>query len=192
MNLAGNAVKFTDRGGVCVTVECGEMGAARFSVIDTGPGVPADRRKAVFDSFEQGDSSRARRFEGAGLGLAISRELVRLMGGELTLSDNPGGGSIFTFAVRLPKCASVEPLAAPEMIRRVLSGTRALIIANSPFEAPAIEARLIEAGVDVDRAHGLDSGLEALNASPKPDVVIVDCALGPDATNRLAQAAREA
>ena len=91
MNLAGNGVKFTDRGGVCVTVERGEMGAARFSVIDTGPGVPADRRKAVFDSFEQGDSSHARRFEGAGLGLAISRELVRLMGGELTLSDNPGG-----------------------------------------------------------------------------------------------------
>src|ERR1700678_2959081 len=98
MNLAGNAVKFTDRGGVCVTVEPGEMGASHFSVIDTGPGVPADRRKAVFDSFEQGDSSHARRFEGAGLGLAISRELVRLMGGgELTLSDNPGGGSIFAF-----------------------------------------------------------------------------------------------
>src|ERR1700734_965554 len=125
MNLAGNAVKFTDRGGVCVMVEGGEMGAARFSVIDTGPGVSADRRKAIFDSFEQGDSSHARRFEGAGLGLAISRELVRLMGGELTLSDNPGGGSIFAFAVRLPRCASVEPLATPETMRRVPSGTRA-------------------------------------------------------------------
>ena len=192
MNLAGNGIKFTDRGGVCVTVERDEMGAARFSVIDSGPGVPADRREAVFDSFEQGDGSHARRFEGAGLGLAISRELVRLMGGELTLSDNPGGGSILAFAVRLPKCASVEPLAAPETMRRVPSGTRALIIANSSFEAPAIEARLIEAGVDVDRAQGLDSGLEALNAPHKPDVVIVDCALGPDATNQLAQAARKA
>src|SRR6202042_3260000 len=111
---------------------------------------------------------------------------------ELALSDNPGGGAIFAFAVRLPKCASPEPLAAPEIMRCVPSGTRALIIANSPFEAPAIEARLIEAGVDVDRAHGLDSGLEALSASHKPDVVIVDCALGPDATNQLAQAAREA
>jgi signal transduction histidine kinase/CheY-like chemotaxis protein len=191
-NLAGNAVKFTDRGGVCVTVERGEKGAARFSVIDTGPGVQADRRKAIFDSFEQGDSSHARRLEGAGLGLAISRELVRLMGGELSLSNNPGGGSIFAFAVRLPKCASVEPLATPETMRRVPSGTRALIIANSPFEAPAIEARLIEAGVEVDRAEGLDSGLEALNAPHKPDVVIVDCALGPEATKRLAQAAREA
>ena len=191
MNLAGNAVKFTDRGGVCVTVERGEMGAARFSVIDTGPGVPADRREAIFDSFEQGDGSHARRFEGAGLGLAISRELVRLMGGELTLSDNPGGGSIFAFAVRLPKCAAVEPLAAQETRRRAPDGTRALIIANSPFEAPAIEARLMKRRQcrSRPRARFRPRGAEGPH---KPDVVIVDCALGPEATNRLAQAAREA
>jgi signal transduction histidine kinase/CheY-like chemotaxis protein len=191
-NLAGNAVKFTDRGGLCVAVERGEQGAARFSIIDTGPGVPADRRAAIFDSFEQGDGSHARRFEGAGLGLAISRELVRLMGGELTLADNPGGGSIFTFAVRLPECASIEPLAAQDSQRRAPEGTRALIIADSPFEAPAMGARLKEAGVAVERADGLKSGLEALSGPDKPDVVIVDCALGAEATNRLAEAAREA
>ncbi len=195
-NLAGNAVKFTDRGGLCVTVDRGEQGAARFSIIDTGPGVPAERRAAIFDSFEQGDGSHARRFEGAGLGLAISRELVRHMGGELTLADNPGGGSIFTFAVRLPECAPVEPLVVQathqETQRRVPNGTRALIIANSPFEAPAMGARLEEAGVAVERADGLEFGLEALSGPEKPDVVIVDCALGPEATNRLAQAAREA
>jgi len=195
-NLAGNAVKFTERGGLCVTVERVERGAARFSIIDTGPGVPADRRAAIFDSFEQGDGSHARRFEGAGLGLAISRELVRLMGGELTLADNPGGGSIFAFAVRLPECASVEPLVVQERRqetrRRAPEGTRALIIADSPFEAPAMAARLEEAGVAVERADGLKSGLEALSGLEKPDVVIVDCALGAEATNRLAQAAREA
>jgi len=191
-NLAGNAVKFTDQGGVCVTVERVEDGATRFSIIDTGLGVPEDRRAAIFDSFEQGDGSHARRFEGAGLGLAISRELVRLMGGELTLADNPGGGSIFTFTVELPECAIVEALSAPQAKRRAPGATRALIIANSPFEAPAIGARLEEAGVEVDRARGLESGLEALSASQKPDVVIVDCALGPEATNQLAQAAREA
>ena len=192
-NLAGNAVKFTDRGGVCVKVERGEQGAARFSVIDTGPGVPAERRAAIFDSFEQGDGSHARRFEGAGLGLAISRELVRVMGGELALADNPGGGSIFAFAVRLPECGAVEPLAAgQETGRRAPEGTHALIIADSPFEAPAMEARLAEAGVSVARASGLESGLEALSDPQKPDVVIVDCALGAEATNRLAQAARAA
>jgi signal transduction histidine kinase/CheY-like chemotaxis protein len=191
-NLAGNAVKFTDKGGVCVTVERGEQGAARFSVIDTGPGVPEDRRTAIFDSFEQGDGSHARRFEGAGLGLAISSELVRLMGGELTLADNPFGGSIFSFVVCLPECGAVGALAAEETRSRSPSGTRALIIADSPFEAPAMEARLMEAGVRVERAQGLESGLEVLSRPDKPEVVIVDCALGPDATNQLAQAARDA
>ena len=192
-NLGGNAVKFTDQGGVCVAVERSETGAARFSVIDTGPGVPEVRRAAIFEAFEHGDGSRAQLFEGAGLGLAISRELVRLMGGDLTLADNPGGGSIFAFAVRLPECAAVEPLAAAwEARRRAPEGTRALIIADLPFEAPAMEARLAEVGVSVERACGLNSGLEALSALETPDVVIVDCALGPEATNQLAQAAREA
>src|SRR5271163_135676 len=191
-NLAGNAVKFTDQGGVCVAVERGPRGEALFSVTDTGPGVPADRRGAIFDSFEQGDGSHARRFEGAGLGLTISRELVRLMGGELTLADNPGGGSIFAFAVSAPECAALEPAGAVEIRAQVLNGARALIIAHSPFEAPAIGARLTEAGVSVERADGVSSGLKALSRAPAPDLVIVDCALGPEATNRLAQAARAA
>jgi signal transduction histidine kinase/CheY-like chemotaxis protein len=191
-NLAGNAVKFTDEGGVCVMVERGEQGAVRFSVIDTGPGVPEDRRTAIFDSFEQGDGSHARGFEGAGLGLAISSDLLRLMGGALTLADNPFRGSIFSFVVHLPECGSVGALAAEETRRRSPHGTRALIIADSPFEAPAIEARLVEAGVSVERAQGLESGLEALTRPDKPEVVIVDCALGANATNQLAQAARDA
>src|SRR5580698_2949435 len=129
-NLAGNAVKFTDQGGVCVAVERGPRGVALFSVTDTGPGVPADRRGAIFDSFEQGDGSHARRFEGAGLGLAISRELVRLMGGELTLANNPIGGSIFAFPLRLPECDAVAPSDDLETRRRLPPGTRALIVAN--------------------------------------------------------------
>ena len=101
-NLAGNAVKFTGSGGVCVSIGRVEGDALRFAVTDTGPGVPADRRKAIFEDFEQGDGSNARRFEGAGLGLAISSRLVGLMGGSLTYEDNPGGGSIFAFTVCLP------------------------------------------------------------------------------------------
>ena len=106
MNLAGNAVKFTSAGGVCVSVERGEGQALRFAVTDTGPGVPPDRRAAIFEDFEQGDGSDTRRFEGAGLGLAISRQLVGLMGGALTLDDNPGGGSVFAFSVSLPEGAA--------------------------------------------------------------------------------------
>jgi signal transduction histidine kinase/CheY-like chemotaxis protein len=191
-NLAGNAVKFTGAGGVCVSVERGDGDALRFSVIDTGPGVPADRRAAIFEDFEQGDGSNARRFEGAGLGLAISRQLVRLMNGELTLADNPGGGSIFAFSVSISECSPIETLESGEVEAPALKGAHALIIADSPFEAPAIGARLAEAGASVTRADGLESGLHALSGPTRPDLVIVDCALGPDATNRLARAAREA
>ena len=74
----------------------------------------------------------------------------------------------------------------------LVKGARALIVAHSPFEAPAIAARLMEAGVSVERAEGVISGLNALAEPERPDLVIVDCALGPEATNRLAQAARAA
>ncbi len=190
-NLAGNAVKFTEHGGVGVSVGRDADGRLRFAVVDTGPGVPADRRAAIFEDFEQGDGSNARNHEGAGLGLAISRRIVALMGGELTLADNQGGGSAFAFAVALnlqpqPERAPSEPAVAK------LAGTRALIIAHSPFEGPAIAARLSEAGVAVRRAEGLGDGLAALAAGPHPDLVIVDCALGVEATNRLARAARDA
>jgi len=192
MNLAGNAVKFTRAGGVCVSLEPGEGHELRFAVIDTGPGVPADRRAAIFEHFEQGDGSDSRRFEGAGLGLAISRGLVTLMGGALTLSDNPGGGSIFAFAISLRECAGPKRAGPREPNPIELAGARALIVANSPFEAPAIAARLIQAGARVVRAEGLDTGLAALSDPQRPDLVIVDCALGPEATIQLARAARAA
>ncbi|MGD1015027.1 MAG: ATP-binding protein [Roseiarcus sp.] len=187
-NLAGNAVKFTQRGGVGVSVGRAADGRAAFKVADTGPGVPGDRRAAIFEDFEQGDGSRARHAEGAGLGLAISKRIVALMGGELTLMDGPGGGSVFSFAIPLPACADAPPEAAPV----TLQGRRALIIARSPFEAPAIAARLGEAGAAVARAEGLEDGLAALSAGPRPDLVIIDCALGVAATDRLAMAARVA
>ena len=192
MNLAGNAVKFTDRGGIGVTVARLADDQIAFSVLDTGPGVPLDRREIIFEDFEQGDGSHARHHEGTGLGLAISRRIVALMGGALSLADNPGGGSVFSFAIALPAASPGallvgEPGASPR-----LTGRRALIIAHSPFEAPALAARLAEAGADVARAEGLDEGLSALAVGPQPDLVIVDCALGVEATKRLALAARAA
>jgi signal transduction histidine kinase/DNA-binding response OmpR family regulator len=185
-NLAGNAVKFTERGGVGVELSLADDGRVRFQVKDTGPGVPLDRRAAIFEDFEQGDGSNARHYDGTGLGLAIAKRIVALMGGELTLADNPGGGSIFAFAVALPAGANAPDESAP----KALAGRRALIVANSPFEAPAIAARLVEAGLAVTRAEGLDDGLTALASGDRPDLVIVDCALGVESTNRLARAAR--
>jgi CheY-like chemotaxis protein len=92
----------------------------------------------------------------------------------------------------MAECAPNEPNETKGGDRPALKGARALIIANSPFEAPAIAARLVEAGASVERADGLESGIVALSAPMRPDLVIVDCALGPEATNRLARAARAA
>ena len=188
-NLAGNAVKFTSHGGVGVAVHSIDDGRLSFEVVDTGPGIPEDRRGKIFEDFEQGDPSNARHFEGTGLGLAISKRLVELMGGELTLHDNPGGGSIFAFSIPLPVAVPANG-RKPDTVD--LQGRRALIVADSPFEAPALATLLGEAGAEIRRAEGLEAGLEALRTGATPDLVIVDCALGVEATNRLAEAARAA
>jgi signal transduction histidine kinase/CheY-like chemotaxis protein len=194
INLAGNAVKFTDAGGVGLRVSSAASGQTRFSVADTGIGIKAESREAIFEDFEQGDGSSARRHDGAGLGLAISRRIVERLGGELRLESTSAQGSVFSFAIPLPAAPSAAPApglaAAPGMLR--LNGRRALIIGASPFEAPFLGERLAEAGALVLRADGEESAFAQLENKPTPDIVIVDCALGESATRRLAAAARAA
>lgn len=103
MNLAGNAVKFTTAGGVVLEIEEICEGMLRFSVRDTGPGIPLDKLENIFDPFVQADSSIARRFGGTGLGLTIARRLVELMGGRLEVQSRPGIGSEFSFEIPLPR-----------------------------------------------------------------------------------------
>jgi PAS domain S-box-containing protein len=123
LNLAGNAVKFTETGGLAIAVDCarpcvlpGEGGLATdvsFAVRDTGIGIAAADHARIFESFTQVDGSSTRRFGGTGLGLAICRRLVELMGGELTVESEPGKGSVFSFAVRLEALAD-GPEAGPD------------------------------------------------------------------------------
>jgi signal transduction histidine kinase/CheY-like chemotaxis protein/HPt (histidine-containing phosphotransfer) domain-containing protein len=104
LNLIGNAIKFTDEGEIVVEIAPGEIrrdrAELRFSVRDTGIGIAAESLPTLFEPFTQIDSSNARRFGGAGLGLAISRRLVRMMGGELHVESTLGAGSTFTFTAQ--------------------------------------------------------------------------------------------
>src|SRR5262249_50910585 len=106
MNVLGNATKFTDTGHVLLSVrsESAVAGHCRlhFSVADTGPGIPADKHRAIFEAFSQADGSTTRRFGGTGLGLTIASNLVQLMHGRMWVESEPGAGSIFHFVIDFP------------------------------------------------------------------------------------------
>ncbi len=119
-NLAGNAVKFTDRGGVRLSIETvGEQPEAAsvrlaFIVDDTGPGVPQEARSRIFEEFGHADASDAARFDGAGLGLAVVRRLARAMDGTVVVEDRPdGAGARFRFEAAFPIAPDASPRARP-------------------------------------------------------------------------------
>ena len=131
MNLVGNAVKFTERGEVLVTVEQAWRDGAevglRFAVADTGIGIPPERQSAIFSPFEQADGSMTRKYGGTGLGLSISCRLVEMMGGKIELESRVGEGSTFSFIARFGLRRVEEPgagVAIPEEFR----GLRVLIV----------------------------------------------------------------
>ena len=114
-NLIGNALKFTDRGLVQVRVDLesveGDAYRLRFAVEDSGIGIPEEQLPLLFESFAQADASTTRRYGGAGLGLAICRELVELMGGTIEASSVPGEGSTFTVVLPLTSPVGSDVLA---------------------------------------------------------------------------------
>jgi len=124
VNLTGNAIKFTDKGEVSVRVSLEEEDESaaklRFSVTDTGIGIPEDRLESVFESFTQADGSTTRRFGGTGLGLAICRQLVELMGGEIGGESAEGRGSTFWFTVAYDKqpAPAVPAFTIPDSMKR--------------------------------------------------------------------------
>lgn len=119
LNLIGNAVKFTERGQVVLTVDAVAADRLRFAVSDTGIGIPSDKLPFIFENFTQGDSTITRKFGGTGLGLSICRRLVDMMDGRLHVTSTLGVGSTFEFTVRLPRVSeTVAPLSDSHIRQR--------------------------------------------------------------------------
>ena len=180
MNLAGNAIKFTEKGHVLVQAKLLEMandyGRVRFSVSDTGIGMTEAQLQVVFDSFRQASGDTTRKYGGTGLGLSIAKQLVELFGGTLEVSSTPGSGSEFWFVIELPVDAAVaKPQELPVDVSLHLRGMRILVAEdNNMNRVVAVETlQLLIPEVHVETA---ENGLEAVEKiqSGQFDVVLMD------------------
>jgi signal transduction histidine kinase/CheY-like chemotaxis protein len=187
INLVGNAVKFTERGHVTVSV-AGEASADdsfrfSFAVEDSGIGIPAAKIASVFDRFTQADASTTRRYGGTGLGLAISRQLAELMGGTLTVESTAGRGSTFTFELPLRLQGTVEPTDARPDARagghveaNASSAPRArVLVAEDNRVNQRVASRILEKlGCEVEVVGNGQEAIERLAATDY-DLVLMDC-----------------
>jgi len=163
LNLAGNAVKFTARGGVWIAVGVESEGSGsillRFSVRDTGIGIPVEKRELIFEAFRQADGSTTRKYGGTGLGLAIATQLVQMMGGKIWVDSEVGRGSTFHFtAVMRP---SKNPQLKARTRRSDLGGLRALVVDDNATNRLILDEWL--RGWEAEPT-AVSDGLSALNA----------------------------
>jgi CheY-like chemotaxis protein/nitrogen-specific signal transduction histidine kinase len=178
-NLVGNAVKFTPRGHVLVTVECASKDAntshITVSVTDTGIGIPKDKIGSLFQKFTQADTSTNRRYGGTGLGLAISKQLIELMGGSIGVESRPGEGSRFSFTLPLrldhQPCLASVPVAA-------LGGLRVLIVDDNEVNRRVVHEQITSWGMRNGSYATGEDALAAIRTAYANDdpyqIVIVD------------------
>ncbi len=183
INLLANAVKFTEHGWVRLRgemlAEQGGQVLMRFEVQDTGPGIAQAQQAGLFSAFEQGDSSASRQHGGTGLGLALSRQLARAMGGDAGVDSAPGAGSRFWFTAWLARGAPT----ASGPLQVSLQGLRALLVDDLPEARVVIAERLQGLGLRVDAVDGCQSALGKLelemSAGRAYDVALIDWRMEP-------------
>ncbi len=193
-NLVGNAVKFTEEGSVDVGFHANTSGPEielLVQVSDTGPGVPEDLRATLFERFQQADISKSRLHGGVGLGLAISRELVLLMGGDINLENRNSGGVLAWFSLPLmPAETNTERPKPDHEVEATLSG-HVLLAEDSATNAAVARAMLKRFGLTCDHAQNGDEAVKMALAGHY-DVVLMDMAMpekdGLEATRDLREA----
>ncbi|MBL8111759.1 MAG: response regulator [Acidobacteria bacterium] len=173
INLVGNAFKFTEKGEVSLRVRpSGER--LRFSVSDTGIGIPRDQQAKLFSAFTQADSSTTRRYGGTGLGLAISKRLTGMMGGELVLESEEGKGTTFSFEIALPAVEGA-PARTRDLPGRFRS-SRALVVEDNATSLELVTSILDGFGMRSVAAASGERALELLS-NERCDVVLLDWVL---------------
>ncbi|MDD2987936.1 MAG: CHASE domain-containing protein [Zoogloea sp.] len=187
LNLVGNAIKFTARGGIRIradiAAEQGDTLQLRVEVDDDGIGIAPDTRQRIFEPFEQADGSTTRRFGGTGLGLSISKRLVRLMGGEIGIGEHLGQGSTFWFTVRLQKAAACSEdaaangpsgLEAEQALRTHHRGRRILFVEDDVVNQEVGVEMLREVlGLDTELAGNGEEAVRMATAHPY-DLILMD------------------
>jgi len=167
VNLVGNAVKFTERGEVVVRASLDSRDDAvvtvRFSVRDTGIGIPVETQAKIFNAFTQADGSTTRKFGGTGLGLTISRQLVEMMGGTIRIESEPGKGSDFIFTV--PLHTMEESDLRPSIVLPDLKGLKVLVVDDNRTNREILEKQLYAWGMQCRGAGGGDEALSLLRAA---------------------------
>lgn len=186
LNLAANAVKFTEQGQVRLSVRLlsrnGDQIQVRFEVSDTGVGIDAASQSKLFEPFSQVDGSTTRRYGGTGLGLAISQQLVNRMGGQIAVHSQAGQGSVFFFELTFPVSTSVDddlhtasdvpPLSAD--MTGVLLGARILVVEDNPVNQELASALLMRVGAVVTVAPNGRAAIDCLGVQSF-DLVLMDC-----------------
>jgi two-component system, sensor histidine kinase and response regulator len=170
LNLVSNAIKFTHHGEVSLKVEIEngdrDIRVVRFTVADTGIGVPADKQKSIFSPFTQADSSTTRKYGGTGLGLTISARLVSMMGGKIWLESEMGKGTQFYFTSRF-KVLDKRPESGPMVPMEALNGLRILVVDDNRTNRRILQGFLTRWGAQPRCTESAEQGLSELIAASK-------------------------
>lgn len=178
VNLTGNAIKFTGRGEILIEVKqverMGEKSTLRFSVKDTGVGIPGDKIDLLFKPFSQVDASTTRKFGGTGLGLAICAKLVGLMHGKIWVESEVGIGTAFFFTIQTNFPPEQAESPEHQIAYKVLKGRNVLVIDANPVSNKIINALLTNHEVSVQSAFSIEEALPIMAANQKPELIVLD------------------